>query len=104
MDKKEAFKEFVKKNPKLITYVRDGKATWQKFYEMYYLYGEDNDAWKSYLVSSVAGLDFLSFIKNINLDEVQNGISSIQRVLGMLGDMKEKPSYKPRPMYKHFED
>ena len=44
--KKEEFKEFVKKNPKLITYVNNNEMTWQKFYEMYDLYGESNEVWK----------------------------------------------------------
>ena len=47
--KKEEFKEFVKKNPKLITYVKNNEMTWQKFYEMYDLYGESNDVWNEYI-------------------------------------------------------
>ena len=35
------FKEFVKKNPSLLKFVREEKMTWQKFYEIYDLYGED---------------------------------------------------------------
>ena len=35
------FKSFVKKNPNLISYVRNGNMTWQKFYEIYDLYGEE---------------------------------------------------------------
>ena len=37
------FKNFVKNNPHLITYVNNGSYTWQKFYEMYDLYGEKHD-------------------------------------------------------------
>ena len=39
--------------------------------------------------------------------EFQNGINNIQKVLGMLGDLTNKDTketYKPRPIYKHFED
>lgn len=113
MDKKEEFKEFVRNHPKLVTYVKDGKATWQKFYEIYDLYGDSNEAWKDYLVpavaSSIATADILNFIKNVNLDEIQNGVNSIQRVLGVLGDLTNKNTktnntYKPRPLYKHFDD
>ena len=45
MDTKEKFKIFVKKNPILIKYVQNGSMTWQKFYEIYDMYGEDNNAW-----------------------------------------------------------
>ena len=49
METKEKFKDFVKNNPVLLKYVKDGKMTWQKFYEIYDIYGEDKDAWKDYL-------------------------------------------------------
>ena len=37
---KESFKEFVRKNPKLVTNVNSGYMNWQKFYEMNEMYGE----------------------------------------------------------------
>ncbi|MBR1377248.1 MAG: hypothetical protein IJ565_05535 [Bacilli bacterium] len=114
MDKKEEFKVFVKKHPKLISYVKNGSSSWQKFYEIYDLYGESEDAWKDYLTPAVitgtalSMPDILNFIKNINLDEFQNSINSVSRVLGLLGDMTNKNktnnNYKPRPMYRHFDD
>ena len=113
MNTKEKFKDFVKKHPELINYVKDGKMTWQGFYEIYDMYGEDEKAWKDFfLVTSsnvVSSFDIMSFIKNLDLDGVQEGINSIQRVLGLLQDMA--PSGKisddvrrPRPLYRHFED
>lgn len=123
---KVEFKEFVKKNPKLIKYVKNDEMTWQKFYEMYELYGEDNEAWKDYLnndseeqkeiakgATTALGLsEFVNWMKNINLDSVQEGIGNIQRVLGVFQDFSKKDNtteppkqeYKPRPLYKHFED
>ena len=127
MANKEAFKEFVRKNPRLMKYVKDGSMTWQNFYEIYDLYGEKEETWKEYLgnanmesrastdalaaAASGFGLaDVMNFVKNIDLNSVQNGVSSLQRVISVLQDFSNKDSsktkeeYKPRPIYKHFED
>ena len=46
----------------------------------------------------------------MDLDSIQNGVNSLQRVLGVVQDLSgkedKKPTeeYKPRPIYKHFED
>ena len=127
--KKEEFKEFVKKNPKLISYVKSNEMTWQKFYEMYDLYGEDENAWKDYInkketsdnntasdiaKAGIAGLtlnEVVNWFKNVDLDSLQEGIGNVQRVLGVVQDFGKKETkeqgtntYKPRPLYKHFED
>lgn len=119
MGKVDEFKNFVKKNPKLLKYVKNGESSWQKFYEIYDLYGEEEDAWKDYLnvesvatstVSSVGLTDLFGWLKTLNLDSIQSGVNNLQRVLGVVQDLKGsddvKPNseYKPRPMYKHFED
>ena len=125
--KKDEFKEFVKKHPKLINYVKNNEMSWQKFYEMYDLYGEDETVWKDYIEQkdeekinnntekiALGGLtlsEFINFIKKVDLDSLQEGISNVQRVLGVVQDFSKKDSkteqkstYKPRPLYKHFED
>ena len=106
---KDEFKEFVKNNPNLISYVKSGKKTWQDFYELFSLYGSDDNVWKEYLGSSNTSTDLFSWLKSIDVDGIQNGISSIQRVLGVFQDLANKDvdvkdEYKPRPLYKHFED
>ena len=118
---KESFKEFVRKNPKLIKFVKNNEMTWQKFYEIYDMYGEDDKVWQEYLkdnekddiqtTSAIMGVtDFLSWLKTINLDSLQEGIGNVQRVLGIFQDFTKKDTnvakeeYKPRPIYKHFED
>jgi hypothetical protein len=114
---KENFKEFVKKNPNLVKYVNSNDMTWQKFYEMYDMYGEENDVWKTYMIDNrevssgkKQSTDFMNYFKNINVDSVQESINSIQRVLGVLGDLGVKSStstsstYEPKPIYKHFDD
>ena len=130
--KKEEFKEFVKKNPRLIGFVKNNEMTWQKFYEMYDLYGEDENAWKDYITSKeeksevkedtaskvgktgIAGLtlsEVVNWFKNVDLNSLQEGIGNVQRVLGVVQDFSKKDNnkdvketYKPRPLYKHFED
>lgn len=123
MEKMENFKGFVRKNPELIKYVREGEMNWQKFYEIFDLYGEDDNVWHDYLkkedakvaaatatVSSATIGDFFNFLKGIDLDSVQESVSSLQRVLGVFGDLTNKNTetvkeeYKPRPLYKHFDD
>lgn len=121
MATKEEFKIFVRKNPILSKYIKDGSMTWQKFYEFYDMYGEENEIWNSYLkneekkvgntTTSFNLSDTLSFLKNIDLDSLQNGINSIQRVVSVVSDLTNKNTttevkneYTPRPLYKHFED
>ena len=54
--------------------------------------------------------DFVNYFKNINLDSVQESINSIQRVLGVLGEIsssnktESSQTYEPKPIYKHFDD
>ena len=122
MDKKEEFKAFVKENPFLIQYIREGKKTWQDFYEMYDLYGEDEDAWGKLLNEESRNTEksenkggyleeLVKMAKNVDMDKVQEGISSLQKTLGLFGELfaakgagSNKKEYNPRPLYKRFED
>ena len=109
--KKEEFKEFVKNNPILLNYVNNNEMTWQKFYEMYDIYGSDNEIWDKYLKKNdkTKTGEIEKFIKNINLDNLQESINSIQRVLGVVGDLVGKKEvaasvYEPKPIYQHLDD
>ena len=100
MDKKEEFKIFVRENPRLLKYVKNGEMTWQKFYEIYDIYGQDEEAWKDYLSTSVVAsasaasafsfTEMMNWLKNINFDSVQTGIGNLQRVVGMVQDLTNK--------------
>ncbi|MDO5568827.1 MAG: spore coat protein YlbD [bacterium] len=122
MSKIENFKSFVKKYPVLISYVNNNTMSWQKFYELYELYGEDTNIWNEYIIpkktedipfekKNSTMSDILNFAKQLDVDKVQNGISSLQKALELVGDLFVKKDnnttsfeYEPRPLYKHFED
>ena len=110
---KEDFKRFVRNNPKLIRFIKNKEMTWQSFYEIYDMYGEDKEAWKPYLEeekisSKISSSDFMNYIKNIDLDAVQESINSIQRVLGVVGDLTNKnntsSTSEAKPLYQHLDD
>lgn len=120
---KEEFKSFVRKNPSLIKYVNNNTMTWQKFYEMYDMYGESNDIWNNYLnttsnnivktntlsSSENAFRELVNTVKTINLEKVQKGINSLQKTISLVQELGSSNNttpkeYERRPIYKHFED
>lgn len=123
MSKLEEFKTFVKDNPKLINYVKNNEMTWQNFYEMYDIYGKENSVWDEYLkeqqkeekqtikTNKTTFNDILNMAKNMDVDKVQEGITSIQKAISLFSDLLIKKddniptnNYTPRPIYRSFED
>lgn len=124
MTKVDNFKSFVKKNPNLINYVRDGKMSWQKFYELYDLYGEENNIWQEYLnkeekreikqgktiANSNTFFNLLEYVKNLDTNKIQDGITSMQKAISLFGEIMIKDkgetakNYTPRPVYRRFDD
>lgn len=123
MKSKEEFKAFVKEHPELIKYVKSEEMSWQKFYELYSLYDEDNEAWDPYLkkeetnntsendytttnnnnnnssrVSTPSLNDVFNTFKNIKPEVLQQNITSIQKFLGFVsefvGDKESNPITK----------
>ena len=102
MNKKEEFKTFIKNNTEFIEAVKSGKTTWQKLYEIYDLYGEEESAWKSFRVvketkkesklSSLGIKDVIKSLKNIDVDSLQESLSSIQKAAGFLEELTSKTS------------
>ena len=120
-DKKELFKEFVRNNPFLISYVKNGSKSWQDLFEFYDIYEEDEEAWNKFLGDSKEvdssnkskPIDeFIRMAKNIDVDKVQESITSLQKTLGLFGELFVNKSgqsnntreYNPRPLYRRFED
>lgn len=122
MTKIDNFKSFVKNNPNLISYIRNGQMSWQKFYELYDIYGEDENVWREYKKEDIrkeiktskttSNFNFSNIIemtKNLDTNKIQDGITSIQKALSLFGDMLikdkgETNTYTPRPIYRRFDD
>lgn len=119
MDKKEEFKLFASKHPELIDYVKDKKNTWQDFYEIYDMYGEEESAWSKYKPKlneedkrAVPLQELTSLVKNINMDNVQKYINNAQKAINVIQELtststpKQVPNVPktPRPITKFFGD
>jgi hypothetical protein len=122
MKKIEEFKEFVKTKPSLISYVKNNNMTWQQFYDIWDLYGPNHEEWNKYNENkeqkksnnSFNLSEFMSMFKKIDMDTINKGVNGLQKVVGLLQDIVNKDDsqettennepYKPRPMFKRFED
>ena len=113
MNKLDEFKQFVKNNPNFAEYIKDNSMTWQKFYELYDMYGEDSKVWDEYKKEkkkSPTLNDIVSMAKNIDMNKLQDGVSSLSKAVGLFSDLfankgaSATSSYKPRAVYKRFED
>ncbi|MBE6156236.1 MAG: hypothetical protein E7161_00615 [Firmicutes bacterium] len=122
MSKKEEFKDFIRNKPELVEYIKNKEMTMQKFYEIYDVYGNDENAWKPYERSnpnstSSSGLSvskITDLVKNINVDELQKHINTAQKALGIVEELTSKGTNNvsnlakgpltSRPLNKFFED
>lgn len=125
MATKEEFKNFAKAHPELVHYIKNGEATWQKFYEIYDIYGESETAWQDYFnvpnntnTNTNTSYNFKSItdkIKNIDLSSIQEHIGTAQKALGIVQELTSKgtaatgaevatEAINPRPINKIFED
>lgn len=124
MDKKEAFKEFLRQHPKITEYLKNNKeSSIQKLYEIYDIYGEDSTAWSPYLnftsenvkTSSSDSIGSIKdLMKNIDVDSLQEHIKTAQKALGFIEELTSKGASNinnipkgpksPRPLDKFFGD
>lgn len=124
---KEEFKRFVRSHPNLINYVNSGRMSWQKFYEMYDIYGENNSIWNEYqlgennretvtekaqtkasTVGDTSLKELFNMVKKIDLDSVRKGAEGLQKAIALVQDFgsggKTNNTYQARPLYQHLED
>ena len=117
MSKKDEFKLFVKEHPELIKYVKNKEMSWQNFFEIFSIYGTDNNVWNKYVSNNeeikennMSVTDLINMVKNVDLDSVQKNITNISKALGLVQSLISKDeipqtdTYTPRPLYKKFED
>lgn len=103
----QKFKQFVKNHPLLVNEVREGRKTWQDFYEEWVILGENHENWESYKKpvkvekateekestaitekkesssgdSSEALSHLIGLIKNMNFEDIQRHISQLSSIL-----------------------
>ena len=114
---KEAFKSFVKLNPSLASFVNNNSMTWQKFYDMFELYGASNSVWDEFLsvspkvrISSFENSfkELMNTVRGIDLQKVQKGIDNIQKTISLVQDFGSNQSsdsiYEKRESFRRFDD
>ncbi len=112
MNKLDEFKMFIKSNPNFASYIKDNSMTWQKFYELYDMYGEDSKIWDEYKIEkkkSPTISEIINLAKNIDMNKLQDGVNSLSKAVGLFSDLisnktSNTSNYKPRAVYKRFED
>lgn len=114
--KLESFKNFVKNNPYLVKYVTNNKMTWQKFYEIYDLYGEDDNIWNDFKKNDTstsssnignAFKEIINLVKGIDLNSVQKALNSLDKAIDAFKGFNNNENinlYQERPKNKYFED
>lgn len=125
---KETFKMFVRSNPRLLDYVKNNQMTWQKFYEMYDMYGENHSVWNDFLGDATMNTattasnstissktlgdtpikDIFNMVKQMDLETVRKGVDGLQKAVGLMQDLtasrRGNTNYQARPLYQHLED
>ena len=97
---KEEFKAFVKDKPNLAQYVNSGQMTWQKFYEMYSLYGKDSDVWDNYKSDRVSKETISNLIKKgDNKITLETDFAQSEKVYRLLEDVYEFEVMKNKLYY-----
>ena len=110
--KKEAFKEFARSHPELINYLKNNSnMNWQKLYEIYDIYGEDEKVWEPYLSNNNTSIK--DILNGVDTKKVQEHIGTAQKALNLIQELTTKGGETldtikgpilPRPITKFFGD
>ena len=114
---KESFKTFAKSHPELVKFIKNKEMTWQKFYEIYDIYGEDKNAWEPYINNKTnnSNTNIKDILGNIDTDSIQKHIGTAQKAISVVQELIGKKGVdsassvaksvlSPRPINKFFED
>lgn len=115
-NKKEAFKGFVALHPELVDFIRDKDMSWQDFYQIYDIYGEEPKAWERYFqgkerieyAASDKIKELSSLFKGINMDNVQKHVNNAQKAINIIQELTKKTpeviTKNARPITKFYGD
>lgn len=84
---KQNFISYARNHPELANYVLNGKVTWQQLYEIYEIYGENNNILEKYTKNNIDLNSFkevFNVLKKVDLENVQNSINNIQKTIGLI--------------------
>lgn len=94
MDKKENFKTFISNHPELLSFIKNKEMTFQDFYEIYDIYGEDEATWNKYFKNTESDdsriKELSKVLKNINMDSIEHHVNNAQKVIGIIQELTKK--------------
>lgn len=91
----DEFKQFVKTIPGVRQEVLDGHYTWQQLFEIYSLYGKNDEVFKPYFKNTkqIESFDLqkiMFIVKNLDLEAVGKSLDGIQKVLNIVINLSSK--------------
>ena len=93
MDKKENFKTFIGNHPEILSYIKNKEMSFQDFYEIYDIYGEDEATWSKYFTNKEDDTkikELSKILKNINMDSIEHHVNNAQKVIGIIQELTKK--------------
>ena len=95
MDKKELLKTFIGAHPEILKYIKNKEMTFQDFFEIYDIYGEESNVWDKYFKEEANTDDtrlkeLSGLLKNINIDSIEHHVNNAQKVIGIIQELTKK--------------
>lgn len=115
MDKKSEFKKFLSGHPEILKYIKEKEMTFQDFYEIYDIYGEDANVWDKYFKNDIESgstrdkiSELTSIFKNVNMDNIERHVNNAQKAISIIQELTKKSpevlTKVERPLGKFFGD